>query len=281
MLVELESLRSRLLYGYVYGETGAGKTTLLATLCPDKTGLGIVSAEKGGPQVLLSLGFKGKMVFLINEPASKDSNFDPFERAIQGVHTFAARSDITAIGVDGLTLLAGMAINHWSSDGTEKGMGYDGWGAVLGGYRRLEAACRYAFEARKKSVVSTAWEVGPVEAEDPFTKAPYIKAQGRHYIYGKGQIWSPGPCDFLARLTSKFVKEGGKEVWKGQLQVRQSAEWLAKTRFKNLPNPCPADFQKILDLVSKESSPSDKVPPGKTPAVAAPAPMKVAAQPKK
>lgn len=248
------------IYAFIYGAEGVGKTSLVMTLSKMEGGLDVafITAEPSGPTSVISLGYSPDIPCVILPEGE-----EPFDPAIEALEMFAADKSVRAICLDGITVMCGLAVTVLSDGAGEKALGWEGWGQVLNGFRRVEMAAEKAVRAGK-SVVLTAWENPPTYEPAAFGD-PQLKEEGRPMLQGKAKFWVPGKCDIVGRMTSTFktVNVGGKAEKKfaGTLQVRRGNDYLAKTRWK-LPDPCPADLQKILDLVQgqvgsiKSASPS-------------------------
>jgi len=256
MRKKIGELKRGNLYVMVYGNEGCGKTLLAMSLSEDygKTdkaqhlrGLDVayITADSGGPTSVISAGYSP------NIPCEVlDGKADPFPGAIRAVRDFTADKSIRVLCLDNVTGLAGAFVRFFTDGGTDKDMGYEGWGELLSKFRNLEAECEAATRAGK-SVIYTAWPKDPTYREVAGTSV--LDQQGRAMIPGQGQRWLPGNCDVVARMTSRFKKMdvGGKakQVFSAELHLFASEEWHAKTRWP-LPNPFPADLRKMLDAVN-------------------------------
>jgi hypothetical protein len=255
------------IYAFIYGQEGVGKTRLAMSLSKVKGGLdvGYITAESSGPTSLISAGFSPDIACELLPP----SGGDPFPPAVEAIKSFARDPKIHTIVVDGCTVICGRAVDHYGNGEGEKALGWEGWQAVLTGFRAIEVECEKASRAGK-NVILTAWENEPKTA-DTMDGADIVE-KGRPLLQGKAKTWLPGNCDIVARLTASFIPIPGsksKEMqYKGTLQVHATEEWLAKTRW-NLPQKCPANLQWILDRVEEQKKaassgdqPKEKAPKG-------------------
>lgn len=238
------------IYAFVYGAEGVGKTLLPMTLANnDGLGVAYITAEKSGPTSLISAGYPGNLPVEV-----LPDNEEPFDTAVAALNDFASDKSIHCICLDGLSVMSGAAIDFLSDSKGEKALGYDGWAAILSGFRRVEAACNRAFR-QGKSVVLTAWEAPPTYEDTLGGQA--LKEEGRPWLQGKAKYWMPGKCDIVARMTSTFrtVAVNGKATkqFEGKLHLKRGAGWVAKSRW-DLPDPCPADLQWILSEVKKQAA---------------------------
>ena len=188
------------------------------------------------------------------------------EVVLKALRTMGSDPSINTVLLDGMTVLSGHIISHITGGGTEKQMGFDGWGQMLGGLRAVSFACEQ-LKKQGKNLVMTAWEAPP-EYEDTMA-GQQLKASGRPYLLGKAKFWLPGGCDIVARMTSKMVNAKGADgkftkTWKGELHFDRDGIWLAKSRWP-LPSPFPADFAKLLASVKgAAASMSSATPVAKT-----------------
>lgn len=250
------------IYVVVYGPEGSGKTLLAMTLADaNGYGVGYITADQSGPTSIVSMGYPSDIpVHLL-----PDEEHDPFPAAVAAIEDFMKDPKIHAICLDGVTVICGRAVSHFTNGEGEKAMGWDGWGYVLNGFKQIEQACDRATR-KGKSVIITGWESAPEYEETLGGRA--LKSQGCMWLQGKAKAWLPGNADIVARMTSSFksVKDEktGKAVktFTPVLQVNASEEWRAKTRWK-LPDPCPANLQTILAMVRGQSE-SAKRPAGLT-----------------
>jgi hypothetical protein len=260
-----DTIGKRKLYCFAYSDEGQGKTTLTMTASKDwgkldlprsKRGLDIafVTPEDRGPTAVRSKDIDG-VGFSDDIPMEVLSDQDwesMFADAISGVRAFGAMKDISTICVDGLSVMCNRFIRLYTDGGTDKDMGWDGWGTLYGKLRELEGECEAVYR-KGKSIIYTAWTEPPKFEETQGGQS--LKEIGRPFIPGKGKRWMPGNCDIVARLQSHFKKvpaPGGKGTinkWHGTLQVHATTEYLAKTRW-SLPNPAPANWGEILKLVA-------------------------------
>lgn len=240
-------------YAFVYGREGVGKTSLVMTLADPKTkkGVAFITAERNGPSSLVTQGYPKDIPVEVLLPAR-----DPFLDIVGSVKAFGADKTITAICLDGITVIAGYAIDFFSKGKGEKALGYDGWGKILTGFRQVEHALATVADAGK-SVVLTSWEREPEWTPAPFdSSVRIVNEMGRPLIQGQAKHWLPGRCDIVARMTAHFTKQtvpGGKpkSVFKAELQVNASKEWFAKSRWA-LPDPCPANLAEIVRIAKQQ-----------------------------
>lgn len=255
------------IYAFVYGREGAGKTRLAMTLAKDKNdiGIGYVTAESSGVTSLVTAGFNRKIPVEVLPPAGED----PFPHAVAALESFRKDPSIHTVVLDGCTVICGRAVDHLDDDGDGK-IDWDSWSTILAGFRHIEAVCEKITRGDKakgippKSVIMTAWEKAATYEPHPFQRGVQVlKDSGRPLLQGQAQTWLPGNVDIIARITSGMKKvevaktlDNGKKIkvfkekFTSELQVKPTDEWLAKTRWDELPNPCPADLRLILDMVN-------------------------------
>lgn len=249
------------IYAFVYGREGVGKTNLITTVLTDPQGLdlGIVTAESSGPTSLVNRGYSPDIACELLPPSGED----PFPVAVAAIQSFTKDPKIKSILVDGTTVICGRAVDHFGNGDGEKALGWEGWAAVLNGFRQIEAACEKASRAGK-NVVITAWENPPKVTDNGMGAGSQVAEIGRPLLQGKASTWLPGNCDIVARLTSRYTKNavGGKTVmeYKGTLQVHATDEWLAKTRWA-LPEKCPADLKWILSQINGQQKAANPTGP--------------------
>lgn len=251
------------IFAFVYGEEGVGKTRLALSLAPGGKGLGVITPEAGGPLALASAGAGAVPVDLIELNGQ-----DPVEQVLKALRAMGNDPSINTVLLDGMTVLSGHIISHITGGGTEKQMGFDGWGQMLGGLRAVSFACEQ-LKKQGKNLVMTAWEAPP-EYEDTMA-GQQLKASGRPYLLGKAKFWLPGGCDIVARMTSKMVNAKGPDgkltkTWKGELHFDRDGIWLAKSRWP-LPSPFPADFAKLLASVKGAAASMSSATPVAKPGV--------------
>lgn len=240
MLKRAEECLNAALYLFIYAAEGQGKTRLIGTLSkvPKGKDLGIISADESGPTSLYEAGYTGFHFWQLPGPDQ-----DPFDSAVRGIKTLAAKGCKT-IGMDACTVISANAVQFLSGGAGGKALGFDGWQKILSGFLRIEAAAQRCVR-QGINFVYTAWET-PAQRYMSVDQTSEVSEPGRPWIHGQGKVWLPGKVDGLGRLTSHF-KRG---EWQGKIQFYASEEWLAKTRWK-LPDPCPADLEKIRKLVQQ------------------------------
>lgn len=252
------------LYAFIYGAEGTGKTRLGMSLAgPKGEGLGIITAEEGGPTSLLSAGASLDLPIYLLPPAGED----PFPHVKQAITELTRDPKVRIIMLDGCTSISGRAIEFLSSGEGEKALGFPGWQEILANFRQIEGLAEKAVRAGK-SFIFTSWEREP-DYEDTLG-GKVLKSEGGPLLAGQAKTWLPGNVDILARMTSKFVQvkdpNTGKLVkqWQGQLQLHRDGAWKAKSRWA-LPSPYPADLRKMLADV-RGQAPAAPAQPKKIPA---------------
>lgn len=239
MLKTVAQCMNAALYAMVYGDEGTGKTRMITTLSErqDMADIGIITADESGPTSLAEIGGLSAKVWLLPGP-----NQDPFLPAITGIKTLRQDKTVKTIGLDACTVLSANAIQFLSGGAGGKALGFDGWQKILSGFLKIEAEAQKCVR-EGKNFIYTAWAADPTYVDTVGGRD--LESPGRPWIHGQGKKWLPGKTDLIARLTSHHKRDG---TWVGNLQVRSTEEWLAKTRWK-LPDPVPCNLRQILKLV--------------------------------
>ncbi len=250
MRATLDKLLRKTLYVMDYGATGVGKSTLPMTLSENRgADTAYVTAEHYGITPLLTQGYRILPSHVELLPGQGE---DPFEVAIAAVKEFTAMPAIRTIVADGLTVLCGRAVDFYSQGQGEKALGWEGWGVILNGFRQLEGACDLAARAGK-NIIYTASESAP-EYEDTLA-GKVLRKEGGLWLQGRGRDWMPLNVDIICRHTSTFrtvvVNGKAQQQFHAELQLRRRDNYLAKTRWAWLPDPCKADLKYILQLVNQ------------------------------
>ena len=259
MRTTIDKLMRNNIYLFCYGAEGVGKTLLAMTLADAKgRGVAYITADPSGPTSVRNRGYPGDIPVELLPGEGED----PFGIAVSAINTFARDPSIHCICVDGLSVICGRAVDFLSGGEGEKALGFDGWGQVLKGFRDIEGACDGATR-KGKSIILTAWEIEPEYRDLPkaLGGGRTMEKEGHPYLQGKAQIWMPGNCDIVARMTSRFVTVKGNDGkaarrFQGSLHVNREGaaqDWKVKSRW-SLPSPCPADLRWILDKVKNQSA---------------------------
>jgi hypothetical protein len=243
------------LYAYVFGVTGCGKTLLPMTLKKREDGTDVyyITAEQNGPTSLATTGYLDVNVDVISANTKKD----PFPQVLKLLNAAGANEAYKTVVLDGCTVLSGRAIEHYMRASGKGGagelgsagrdnMGFDGWDYVLNGFRTIERYCEKLVRSGR-NVVLTSWELEPEYDEDTDTCVKY----GRPMLQGQAAKWLPGGADIIARMTSRFKKENGKSIFKGQLHLKPEDDFISKTRWSFLESPYPADLGRMAREVVK------------------------------
>lgn len=242
------------LYAFIYGVTGCGKTMLPMTLSRADGGsdVGIITAEQNGPTSLATRGYlKAKVEVL---PGAGN---DPFAPTLNALSVFRKDKTVTTVVVDGLTVISGRAIEFLSDGEGEKALGFEGWQQMLAHFRQMEGVCEQLTRLGK-NVILTAWEEEP-HYEDTMGGRS-LAQKGRPLLQGKAKTWLPGNVDVIARMTSRYKREGKGLKWEGRLDLKPTGDWLGKTRWDFLPSPHPPDLKLMLDTVRKYRPVAPKIP---------------------
>jgi hypothetical protein len=246
------------IYAFVYGDTGSGKTRLACSLRLDKEAKDIayITPVAQNLSSVVTAGFDPLVTELPGQ------NQDPFEPCMDALADYTRDKTVRVICLDDLSVMSGRAVDFLSGGEGEKALGFQGWQEMLANFRRIEGLAEAATRAGK-SFIYTAWS-NPPQSESTLA-GTMIKEKGRPYLQGKAAMWLPGNCDILARMTSKFEKTSVmgldnkrvvKSVFKAELQLHASEEYLAKTRWAFLPSPYPADLKKMLGEVKAKFTPT-------------------------
>jgi hypothetical protein len=264
----LQQLQSAALYLFIYAHQKQGKSVLPLTLSkhwgktdipPEQRGSDVayVTCEPHGPLSCIRMGYKGVEVdvpdALAQLPKAQAQNNTKVKemttQIVNAIGSYAMNPNIRVIVVDGLYTYAAKYVSSRSKDGTDKGMGFDGWGELKAGMHDIENACVKAVE-KGKHVVMTSWCREPVYKEEKTlagTGGATLQEPGRPLLPGEAKDWMPGQCDAVLRLNSFMKKgtEGGKVVHKfhGELQINPTEEYIAGNRWHMPELTVPADLR--------------------------------------
>lgn len=268
MITTARKLMIKVVYLFLYGPTGCGKTCLALTLDPD--GTAYITAETRGPTSAVNMmedkdpNWNGDFIVCV-----VPSKGDPFKAILAYLEQLRRNPKVTVVVLDGLSGICDRAVDHAETVIGEGTMTWQEWGWVLKGFKRIERACERIVRGDKdagippKSVIMTAWEKEPKREADPFDpKEQNVVEPARPWLQGEAKNWLPGNCDILGRMRGykksvqvKVKKDGKvrlvtKRKFVAEIYAYPSEDFIAKTRWTMLPDPCPADLKLILGMVN-------------------------------